>query len=170
VIRRARRPSRACPGWPAVTKTGEISNVTNGENCSATHKRTGDGSIIEFRSVVDAVNCAIEVQRAMSALPTAGTATSEVAGEALPKAKGGELGLPGKPGLDPLDGAHANPMRGRKLHDSCLGCSRPGSRLPFPHRLATVPTSCPALWRRGPTRKQGCRAEDKFTFHVPPLY
>jgi adenylate cyclase len=28
-------------------------------------KRTGDGSIIEFRSVVDAVGCAIEVQRAM---------------------------------------------------------------------------------------------------------
>jgi class 3 adenylate cyclase len=28
-------------------------------------KRTGDGSIIEFRSVVDAMNCAIEVQRAM---------------------------------------------------------------------------------------------------------
>jgi TolB-like protein len=28
-------------------------------------KRTGDGSIIEFRSVVAAVNCAIEVQRAM---------------------------------------------------------------------------------------------------------
>jgi adenylate cyclase len=28
-------------------------------------KRTGDGSIIEFRSVVDAVNCAIEVQRAL---------------------------------------------------------------------------------------------------------
>ena len=28
-------------------------------------KRTGDGSIIEFRSVVDTVNCAIEVQRAM---------------------------------------------------------------------------------------------------------
>jgi adenylate cyclase len=29
-------------------------------------KRTGDGSIIEFRSVVDAVNCAIEVHRAMA--------------------------------------------------------------------------------------------------------
>ena len=29
-------------------------------------KRTGDGSVIEFRSVVDAVNCAIEVQRAMA--------------------------------------------------------------------------------------------------------
>lgn len=28
-------------------------------------KRTGDGTIIEFRSVVDAVNCATEVQRAM---------------------------------------------------------------------------------------------------------
>src|SRR5271155_5419148 len=28
-------------------------------------KRTGDGSILEFRSVVDAVNCAIEVQRVM---------------------------------------------------------------------------------------------------------
>ena len=29
-----------------------------------TVKRTGDGAIVEFRSVVDAVNCAIEVQRA----------------------------------------------------------------------------------------------------------
>jgi adenylate cyclase len=28
-------------------------------------KRTGDGAIVEFRSVVDAVNCAIEVQRSM---------------------------------------------------------------------------------------------------------
>src|SRR5579862_9904213 len=28
-------------------------------------KRTGDGSLIEFRSVVDAVRCAIEVQRGM---------------------------------------------------------------------------------------------------------
>jgi adenylate cyclase len=28
-------------------------------------KRTGDGSVIEFRSVVDALNCAIEIQRAM---------------------------------------------------------------------------------------------------------
>ena len=30
-----------------------------------TVKRTGDGSIIEFRSVVDAVRCAIEVQNGM---------------------------------------------------------------------------------------------------------
>ena len=28
-------------------------------------KRTGDGAIVEFRSVVGAVNCAIEIQRAM---------------------------------------------------------------------------------------------------------
>jgi class 3 adenylate cyclase len=28
-------------------------------------KRTGDGSIVEFRSVVDAVRCAIEVQTGM---------------------------------------------------------------------------------------------------------
>src|SRR5277367_5758344 len=28
-------------------------------------KRTGDGAIVEFRSVVDAVHCAIEVQNAM---------------------------------------------------------------------------------------------------------
>jgi class 3 adenylate cyclase len=28
-------------------------------------KHTGDGAIVEFRSVVDAVNCAIEIQRAM---------------------------------------------------------------------------------------------------------
>src|SRR5215475_5580415 len=28
-------------------------------------KRTGDGAIVEFRSVVDAMNCAIEVQKAM---------------------------------------------------------------------------------------------------------
>ena len=28
-------------------------------------KRTGDGSVVEFRSVVDAVRCAIEVQEAM---------------------------------------------------------------------------------------------------------
>ncbi len=28
--------------------------------------RTGDGAIVEFRSVVDAVNCAIEIQRAMA--------------------------------------------------------------------------------------------------------
>jgi adenylate cyclase len=33
-------------------------------------KRTGDGAIVEFRSVVDAVNCAIEVQRARPRKPS----------------------------------------------------------------------------------------------------
>ena len=33
--------------------------------CTTTVKRTGDGSLIEFRSVVDAVRCAIEVQNGM---------------------------------------------------------------------------------------------------------
>ena len=28
-------------------------------------KRTGDGSIVEFRSVVDAVRCAVEVQQGL---------------------------------------------------------------------------------------------------------
>src|SRR5450432_10313 len=28
-------------------------------------KRTGDGAIVEFRSIVDAVRCAIEIQNAM---------------------------------------------------------------------------------------------------------
>src|SRR5260370_33973572 len=29
-------------------------------------KRTGDGAIVEFRSLVDAVNCAVEIQNAMA--------------------------------------------------------------------------------------------------------
>ena len=33
-------------------------------------KRTGDGSVIEFRSVVDAVRCAIEVQTGMVVSPS----------------------------------------------------------------------------------------------------
>ena len=32
---------------------------------AASSKRTGDGSVIEFRSVVDAVRCALEVQHTM---------------------------------------------------------------------------------------------------------
>ena len=33
-------------------------------------KRTGDGAIVEFRSVVDAVRCAIEVQSGLAACRT----------------------------------------------------------------------------------------------------
>jgi adenylate cyclase len=39
-------------------------------------KRAGDRSIIEFRSVVDAVRCAIEVQRPHSESSTAATSQS----------------------------------------------------------------------------------------------
>jgi putative transposase len=39
VIRCSRRSSRASPGRSAVTKTGEISNDTSGENTDATHSR-----------------------------------------------------------------------------------------------------------------------------------
>src|SRR5580658_3905362 len=39
-------------------------------------KRTGDGSIVEFRSVVDAVNCAIEVQRRWSSATLGSRLTS----------------------------------------------------------------------------------------------
>ena len=35
-------------------------------------KRTGDGALIEFRSVVDAVRCAVEVQNGNGALENAG--------------------------------------------------------------------------------------------------
>jgi hypothetical protein len=41
VIRCSRRSSRASPGRSAVTKTGEISNDTSGENTAATHTETG---------------------------------------------------------------------------------------------------------------------------------
>jgi adenylate cyclase len=34
-------------------------------------KRTGDGSIVEFRSVVDAVRCAIEVQNGLAGVAAA---------------------------------------------------------------------------------------------------
>jgi adenylate cyclase len=40
-------------------------------------KRTGDGAIVEFRSVVDAVNCAIEVQRTMVERNAGSRPTSE---------------------------------------------------------------------------------------------
>src|ERR1700727_256672 len=39
VIRCSRRSSRASPGRSAVTKTGEISDDTSGENTGATHRK-----------------------------------------------------------------------------------------------------------------------------------
>src|ERR1700678_2354194 len=43
----------------------DLSDPTSSVHRGRIVKRTGDGSVIEFRSVVDAVRCAIEVQHAM---------------------------------------------------------------------------------------------------------
>ena len=58
-----RGPNPGSPAGPPLATTIDFPTI-------AVHhgrivKRTGDGSIIEFRSVVDAVNCAIEIQKAM---------------------------------------------------------------------------------------------------------
>ena len=64
----------AIRGLPAPTRTGARRGFgRSAATWSIRHrgppgrivKRTGDGSLIEFRSVVDAVRCAIEVQSAM---------------------------------------------------------------------------------------------------------
>jgi class 3 adenylate cyclase len=51
--------------WRVSTLRSDLIDPTIAVHHGRIIKRTGDGSIIEFRSVVDAVNCAIEVQRAM---------------------------------------------------------------------------------------------------------
>ena len=45
----------------------ELIDPTVSANNGRVFKRTGDGVLVEFRSVVDAVRCAIEVQKAMTA-------------------------------------------------------------------------------------------------------
>jgi adenylate cyclase len=67
--------SSAVRGLPEPTRTGFwrgcgrseaiLTDPTIAVHHSRVVKRTGDGAIVEFRSVVDAVNCAIEVQKAM---------------------------------------------------------------------------------------------------------
>ena len=48
--------------WRGYGRSGAISDPTIAVHHGRVVKRTGDGSLIEFRSVVDAVRCAIEVQ------------------------------------------------------------------------------------------------------------
>ena len=45
----------------------ELIDPTVSANKGRVFKRTGDGVLIEFRSVVDAVRCALDVQKAMIA-------------------------------------------------------------------------------------------------------
>ena len=67
--------SSAIAGSPGRTRSGTLARLRALRSdlidpAIAVHhgrivKRTGDGSLIEFRSVVDAVRCAIEVQNGM---------------------------------------------------------------------------------------------------------
>ena len=67
--------SSATAGWLGRTKTARLARLRALRSdlidpIIAVHngrvvKRTGDGAIVEFRSVVDAVRCAIEVQNGM---------------------------------------------------------------------------------------------------------
>jgi len=45
---------------------GDLIDPTVAAHKGRVVKRTGDGAIVEFRSVVDAVRCAIDVQNAMA--------------------------------------------------------------------------------------------------------
>src|SRR5215813_8984791 len=48
------------------SSTGAVVNPKIGEHRGRTVKNTGDGLLAEFPSVVDAVRCAVEVQRGMA--------------------------------------------------------------------------------------------------------
>ena len=56
---------RTHPGRPAGGSASELIDPTVDAHHGRIVKRTGDGSLIEFRSAVDAVRCAIEVQNGM---------------------------------------------------------------------------------------------------------
>ena len=49
------------------TLRSELIDPTVSANKGRVFKRTGDGVLVEFRSVVDAVRCALDVQKAMIA-------------------------------------------------------------------------------------------------------
>ena len=95
-------------------------------------KRTGDGSIIEFRSVVDAVRCAIEVQNGMiernAGLPAERRIEFRIGvhlGDVVEESDGD---LMGDGVISPLDW-RASPSQGRSVSlNKPTGKSRDGSR------------------------------------------
>ena len=111
-------------------------------------KRTGDGALIEFRSVVDAVRCAIEVQNGMvernAGLPPERRIEFRVGihlGDVVEESDGDLMGdgvniaarLEGiaKPGA--YLSLRATPMAGDATTRSCVDLGRPG---PQEHRRA----------------------------------
>ena len=56
------RPAGADPPWRLRGLRSDLIDPAIAAHHGRIVKRTGDGSLIEFRSAVDAVRCAIEVQ------------------------------------------------------------------------------------------------------------
>jgi hypothetical protein len=57
--------SEFAPWRPTKALRSDLIDPTIAAHNDRVVKRTGDGSIVEFRSVVDAVRCAIEVQNTL---------------------------------------------------------------------------------------------------------
>ena len=106
-------------------------------------KRTGDGSVIEFRSVVDAVRCAIEVQHAMVERNT---------GVALDKRIEFRIGIHLGDVVEETDGDLMGD--GVNIAARLESRLRAGRDLPFRGRLSTG---------EGPTRSRGHRSRPNST-------
>src|SRR5277367_2427171 len=62
---RARLARTRIASWRLRALRSDLIDPTIAVHNGRVVKRTGDGALVEFRSVVDAVRCAIEVQNAM---------------------------------------------------------------------------------------------------------
>ncbi len=99
-------------------------------------KRTGDGAIIEFRSVVDAVRCAIEVQQGMAERNAGVPEDRRIAfrigvhlGDVVEEGDGDLIG----DGVKSPRGSRASPPPVRSVSPRTpTGRSRDGSTSPFP--------------------------------------
>jgi hypothetical protein len=117
---RARRPENRRAPWPPIVKT------------------TGDGMLVEFPSVVDAVRCAVEVQRAMPERNADAAPDNRI--ELCIGINPGEVIVEG----DDLYGDPSTSPRGSKLWPTPAGCSSP---IRFTKMFAT---GCPLfsrIWR-----------------------